>query len=452
MENPMPNALVAELTTPVPRYTSYPTAPHFHAGIGQAQYEAWLAELPADARISLYLHLPFCDRLCWFCGCHTKQVNRYAPIAHYLQALHDEISRIGALVGQRPVTAIHWGGGSPSMLAADDIASVTALLRRSFNVTETVEFSVELDPSDMEPAKFDAWAAAGLTRASIGVQDFDPQVQAAINRLQSFDQTRTVVEAMRSRGVASINIDMLYGLPHQTVAGAIDTARQVVSLQPERIALFGYAHVPWIKKHQSMIDDKVLPDSQQRFAQATAAADVLRAAGYVNIGFDHFALPHDAMALAAAAGTLQRNFQGYTVDAHDALIGLGASAIGRLPQGYVQNIVATGEYERHALAGTGTVARGLAFTADDKLRGHAIERLMCDFRLSFAELRQRFGAAAEPVICEAVTFAMEDTKGLATLQPGTLVITDAGRPFVRTVASTFDAYLAQDSARYSKAI
>ena len=448
----MSNALVAELTRPVPRYTSYPTAPHFHAGINQGQYETWLGDLPPDARISLYLHLPFCDRLCWFCGCHTKQINRYAPVARYLQALYAEIAHIGALVGQRPVTAIHWGGGSPSLLAAPDIAAVTALLHRSFHLADTIEFSVELDPSDMDAAKFDAWATAGLSRASIGVQDFNPQVQAAINRLQSFDQTRAVVEAMRSRGVASINIDMLYGLPLQTVAGAVDTARQVVSLQPDRIALFGYAHVPWIKKHQSMIDDNTLPDSQQRFAQATAAADVLREAGYVNIGFDHFALPHDGMALAAQAGTLQRNFQGYTVDRHDALIGLGASAIGRLPQGYIQNVVATGEYERLALSGAGTVARGLAFTADDKLRGHAIERLMCDFRLSFAELRQHFGVAAEPVICEAVTFAMEDTRGLVSLHPGTLVVTEAGRPFVRTVAAKFDAYLAQDSARYSKAI
>ena len=448
----MSNALVAELTRPVPRYTSYPTAPHFHAGIGQAQYETWLGELPADARISLYLHLPFCDRLCWFCGCHTKQVNRYEPVARYLQALSAEIARIGALVGNRPVTAIHWGGGSPSMLAASDIAAVTALLRRSFRFSDAIEFSVELDPSDMEPDKFDAWAEAGLTRASIGVQDFDPAVQTAINRQQTFEQTSIVVAAMRSRGVRSINIDMLYGLPHQTVAGAVETARQVVALRPERIALFGYAHVPWIKKHQTMIDAAALPDNQQRFTQASAAAGVLQAAGYVNVGFDHFALPHDSMALAAEAGTLHRNFQGYTVDHHDALLGLGASAIGRLPQGYVQNIVATGDYQRHALAGEGIVARGIALTEDDRIRGHAIERLMCDFRLSFADLRQRFGPAAGQVICEAVTFAMEDTRGLARLHPGALVISEAGRPFVRNVAATFDAYLAQDTARYSKAI
>ncbi|MGV8954426.1 MAG: oxygen-independent coproporphyrinogen III oxidase [Cypionkella sp.] len=448
----MTNALVATLTQAVPRYTSYPTAPHFHAGIDQRQYEGWLGELPAEARVSLYLHLPFCDRLCWFCGCHTKQINRYAPVTQYLSALSAEIAHIGALVGDRPVTAVHWGGGSPSMLSAPDIAAVTALLRRSFNVTDTAEFSVELDPNDMDATKFDAWAAAGLTRASIGVQDFDPRVQQAINREQSFAQTKTVVDAMRSRGVTSINIDMLYGLPHQTITGAADTARQVASLQPDRVALFGYAHVPWIKKHQSMIDTATLPDNQARFAQATVAADVLRANGYVNIGFDHFALPHDAMALAAEAGTLHRNFQGYTVDQHDALIGLGASAIGRLPQGFVQNVVATGDYQRRALACDGTIARGLALTPEDILRGHAIERLMCDFELDFAALRRQFGAAAEPVICQAVTFAMEDTLGLATLRPGALVMTKAGRPFVRNVAAQFDAYLADDTARYSKAV
>ena len=448
----MPNTLAADLTKPVPRYTSYPTAPHFHAGIDQQQYEGWLAELAPDARISLYLHLPFCDRLCWFCGCHTKQINRYAPVTQYLAALKAEIVRIGAIVGDRPVTAIHWGGGSPSLLAADDIAMVTALLRSVFNVTTTAEFSVELDPSDMEDAKFDAWAAAGLTRASIGVQDFDPKVQVAINRLQTFEQTKVVVEAMRSRGVGSVNIDMLYGLPYQTIDGAADTARQVISLRPDRVALFGYAHVPWIKKHQTMIEDASLPDTEARFAQANAAAEILRAAGYVSIGFDHFALPHDSMAISAADGTLQRNFQGYTVDQHEALIGLGASAIGRLPQGYVQNVVATGDYQRRALAGEGIVARGIALTDDDRLRGYAIERLMCDFQVDFNALRQRFGAAAEPVICEAVALAMEDQNGFITMRPGVMEVTTLGRPFVRTFAARFDAYLAQDTARYSKAV
>jgi oxygen-independent coproporphyrinogen-3 oxidase len=448
----MTDTLATKLATPVPRYTSYPTAPHFHAGVDQATYEGWLAQLPGDARLSLYLHLPFCDRLCWFCGCHTKQVNRYNPVTQYLKALYVEIDRIGAAAGSRPVTALHWGGGSPSLLHGDDVEAVAARLRAAFNVTADAEFSVELDPSDMDASKFDGWAAAGMTRASIGVQDFDPRVQEAINRIQSFEHTRFVVDNVRQRGVDSVNIDMLYGLPFQTIAGATETASLVASLRPDRVALFGYAHVPWIKKHQTMIDETALPGAEERFAQARAAAAVLRDAGYVSIGFDHFALPHDSMALASAAGTLQRNFQGYTVDQHDALIGLGASAIGRLPQGYIQNVVATHDYQRRSLAGEGTVARGVAFTPDDVMRGHVIERVMCDFTLDFKDLRNRFGAAAEPVIASAIAFAIADNDGLVSLLPGIMTVTDAGRPFVRNVAAIFDAYLPQDTARYSRAI
>lgn len=448
----MTEDLATKLNKPVPRYTSYPTAPHFHAGVGQAQYESWLRELPDDARISLYLHLPFCDRLCWFCGCHTKQVNRYSPITAYLEALAAEIARIGALVGARPVTAVHWGGGSPSLLEPDDIARTSQMLRDAFTFAPAVEFSVELDPNDMSDDKYAAWAAAGLTRASIGVQDFDPQVQAAINRIQTYEQTRHVVERVRAVGVRSLNIDMLYGLPHQTVAGAGETARQVASLRPERVALFGYAHVPWMKKHQSMIDEQALPDPLERFRQSQAAAAELMAQGYERVGFDHFALSHDSLAIACRSGRLHRNFQGYTADQHDALIGLGASAIGRLPQGYVQNTVSTHEYQRLALEGLGVIARGVGLTRDDCVRGYAIERLLCDFHLDFAELRARFGADAEPVVEDAVAVALNDEHGIARLVPGRLEVTDRGRAFARSVAAGLDAYLQTGAARYSQAV
>lgn len=448
----MTEELAAKLSQPVPRYTSYPTAPHFHAGVDQRQYEEWLQALPAGSRISLYLHLPFCDRLCWFCGCHTKQTNRYAPITAYLEALAAEARRIGALVGGRQVTAVHWGGGSPSLLEPDDIAATSSMLREAFAFADEVEFSVELDPNDMAEEKYGAWAAAGLTRASIGVQDFNPQVQAAINRIQTYEQTRHVVESVRAVGVRSLNIDMLYGLPHQTVAGAADTARQVASLRPERVALFGYAHVPWMKKHQGMIDEKTLPDATQRYLQSQAATAELLASGYERVGFDHFALPHDRLAIARRTGKLRRNFQGYTADQHDALIGLGASAIGRLPQGYVQNVVSTHEYQRRALAGAGVIDRGVALTRDDHVRAHAIERLLCDFVLDFAALRSSFGADANPVVEDAVAIALNDENGLVRLLPGRLEVTDIGRPFVRTVAAGLDAYLQVGSARYSKAV
>ena len=448
----MTEHLATRLTKPVPRYTSYPTAPHFHAGIGPDTYDAWLAGLPEGARLSLYLHLPFCDRLCWFCGCHTRQVNRYAPVAAYLDALETEIDRIGARVSQGQVTAVHWGGGSPSLLPADDIVRMAQILRRAFVFAEAVEFSVELDPNDMAADRYAAWAEAGMTRASIGVQDFDPTVQAAINRIQTFEQTRSVVEAVRAVGVTSLNIDMLYGLPHQTVAGAAETARQVASLLPERVALFGYAHVPWMKKHQTMIEEAALPGALERYRQSEAAAAILLEAGYDRIGFDHFALPGDRLALASRSGRLHRNFQGYTADEHDALIGLGASAIGRLPQGYVQNVVATGEYQRRVQAGQGATDRGIALGPDDLVRGFAIERLLCDFRLDFAQLRNRFPGGAEAVIEDAVAMALGDDLGLVRLLPGSLELTDAGRPFVRTVAAGLDAYLDTGTARYSRAV
>lgn len=448
----MSEELATKFTKPVPRYTSYPTAPHFHAGIGQRQYETWLRELPETARISLYLHLPFCDRLCWFCGCHTKQTNRYGPITAYLDALACEIRNIGAITKRRPVTAVHWGGGSPSLMSAEDIVKTSQTLRAAFNFSDDVEFSVELDPNDMSEEKYGAWATAGMTRASIGVQDFDPQVQAAINRIQTVDQTRLVVEGVRAVGVKSLNIDMLYGLPHQTVAGAKETARQVAAMRPERIALFGYAHVPWMKKHQNMIDEKSLPDALERFRQSHAAADELMANGYERVGFDHFALPTDRLAIASRTGTLHRNFQGYTVDHHDALIGLGASAIGRLPQGHVQNVIATHEYQRRAISGEGILDRGVAFTPDDLVRGEAIERLLCDFELDFAKLQSQFGAGADPVIEDAIAAGLRDEFGLCTLVPGKLQITETGRPFVRTIAAQLDAYLDQGSARYSKAV
>ncbi|MFD2647071.1 oxygen-independent coproporphyrinogen III oxidase [Devosia albogilva] len=443
---------MSRLLKPVPRYTSYPTAPHFHKGIGPEQYFGWLAALPPDAHVSLYLHLPFCDRLCWFCGCHTKQVNRYDPIAVYLEALTTEIRTIGAIVGERPVTAVHWGGGSPSMMTPEDIVAVNQCLRTAFRLTPDAEFSVELDPNDMDEERFDAWSFAGMTRASIGVQDFDPKVQQAINRIQTFEHTKGVVDAVHKRGVKSVNIDMLYGLPHQTEAGAVETARQVRSLGPNRVALFGYAHVPWMKKHQTMIDENYLPDAAERFRQSLAAAAVFTDGGYDRIGFDHFAMPDDSMAIAARTGTLARNFQGYTADRHDALIGLGASAIGRLPQGYVQNVVATHEYQRRILAGEGALERGVGLSEDDRVRGYAIERLMCQFELDFSDLRHRFGAAAEPVIEDAISFAGDDPDELAYLLPGRLMVSDKGRPFVRTVAASLDAYLAEDKARYSKAV
>ncbi|WP_136656507.1 oxygen-independent coproporphyrinogen III oxidase [Nitratireductor sp. XY-223] len=450
----MHDILIEKLKRPTPRYTSYPTAPHFRGDFDDATYRAWLKALPRGSSVSLYVHIPFCDRLCWFCGCTTKQTRQYKPIERYLQSLYKEISTVGGLMGElTEVTALHLGGGSPTMLEPADFAALRSAIDMHFDVSPNAEISIEMDPNDLNEEKYDAMAEFGVTRASLGVQDFDPKVQAAINRPQTFRQTRTVVEVMRARGVASVNLDMLYGLPHQSLATIDDTVAKVRSLKPDRVALFGYAHVPWMKKHQTMIDESVLPDVGERFAQASRAAELLTENGYRRIGMDHFARRHDALSRAESDGSLSRNFQGYTTDDADALIGLGASSIGRLPQGYVQNTPSTHDYQRRvdAEGGLATV-RGLELSQDDTMRGWLIERLMCDFGFSGDELRSRFGQPAETVLEEADALVKSDGHDLFVKDAGAYRVTETGRPYVRTIAAEFDRYLRKGTARHSVSV
>lgn len=299
----------------VPRYTSYPTTPHFHAGVDPVVARGWLDGLEGDDEISLYLHIPYCDRLCWFCACHTKQTRHYAPVATFLRSLHREIETVGGLVsGRGRVRAVHFGGGSPTMLKPDDILMLGTALRDRFDFLDDASLSVEIDPNDMDEGRLDAFAAIGMTRASLGVQDFDPKVQKAINREQSFALTKSIVDAVRARGVRSVNLDLLYGLPHQTCESVAATVTQALTLAPDRLALFGYAYVPWFKKHQTMIDEAWLPDSAARLGQSQLAARMIVDAGYQALGLDHFAKPQDALAVAARGGRIRRNFQGYTED------------------------------------------------------------------------------------------------------------------------------------------
>ena len=444
--------LIERYSQPVPRYTSYPTAPHFHAGITPQTYARWLAELPQDATISLYLHIPYCDRLCWFCGCHTKHTLRYEPVADYLKALNAEIDWVSRqLDGRGRVTAIHLGGGSPTLLTPDDLLALKHRLAGAFRIDAAAQISIEIDPNDLDDGRYDAMAAFGLNRASLGVQDFDPVVQKAINRLQSFEQTKSVVDAMRSRGVASVNLDLLYGLPFQTEEGLSRTVEAALSLDPDRVALFGYAHVPWMKSHQKMIPATALPGLDARFAQTQRAASLLTDASLQPIGFDHFAKPGDSLAIASRNGTLRRNFQGYTDDAADALIGLGASSIGQLPQGYVQNITATGEYSKAVLSGGTATAKGFALTPDDRLRARAIETLLCHFRLSASDL-EGFGADGQALMVEAEAIAAADEDGLVTMANDVFAVTDRGKPFVRVIAARFDRYFGTGTARHSVAV
>ncbi|AHK01449.1 MULTISPECIES: oxygen-independent coproporphyrinogen III oxidase [Rhizobium/Agrobacterium group] len=449
----MNTELLRKYSGAVPRYTSYPTAPHFHEGIDNGTYRRWLGELGHRNRISLYLHIPYCDRLCWFCACHTKHTLKYEPIAVYLEALKREIAAVGSLVSpDAVVSAVHFGGGSPTMLRPEDMVGLMDCLRRHFTFGLAPEISVEMDPNDLDESRYDALAVIGMTRASLGVQDFDDKVQKTINRIQTFEQTESVVDAVRARGVHSVNCDILYGLPFQTCETLQQTVDQIISLDPDRIALFGYAHVPWMKKHQSLIPEQALPDIAERYRQMTMAAEMLSKAGYRAIGIDHFAKPADTLSRAVETGELRRNFQGYTTDTADALIGLGASAIGRLPQGYVQNMVATGEYQRMVGEGGFAVLKGIELSEEDHLRSYVIERLMCDFSLDLGDLKRRFGKASHSVSMEAQLFAGGDRDGVVRMDGDVFAVTEAGKPFVRHIAATFDAYLGSGRGRHSVAV
>jgi oxygen-independent coproporphyrinogen-3 oxidase len=445
--------LLSRYAAPVPRYTSYPTAPHFHAGVGSDDYAQWLSQETGPEPLSLYLHIPFCDRLCWYCGCHTKQTLRYEPVAAYVDALLDEIALTAAqLPGRKTVGAIHFGGGSPTILSAADLLRLRQALSRHFDIQPGAEISVEIDPGYVDEGKLAAWRDFGMTRASVGVQDFDPAVQAAINRPQSFEQTQKVVGLLRQFGVGGINLDVVYGLPYQTAESLRQTLDLALSMAPDRFAIFGYAHVPWMKKHQTLIDEQTLAGVEDRYAMLKQIGTQLTQAGYLPVGIDHFARPGDSLAKALEERAVRRNFQGYTADRAASLIGFGASAIGRIGGGYAQNIQATGAYIRCVREGRLPIAKGFALTDVDRAVGDAIEALMCSYGFSVETLARRYGQAAEGVQIDAARIHQQDRDGFIRFDGDRFEILPAGQAFVRTFASRFDRYFGEGAARHSVAV
>jgi oxygen-independent coproporphyrinogen-3 oxidase len=424
----------------IPRYTSYPTAPNFSADIGEAQYRRWLASLPA-ADASLYLHIPFCKAMCWYCGCHTTVAAREAPVLRYLDCLRKEIELV-ARYGRDllSIRQVHFGGGTPTLIPAKQLQLTMDVLRAHFRVTEDAEVAIEIDPRIFSPEMAVTLGACGFNRASIGVQSLDLDVQRAINRIQSFEVTKSTVQLLRLNNVRAINFDLIYGLPNQSLQSCLDTVEQALSLRPDRLAVFGYAHVPSLKPHQRRIEGAALPDSEMRFAQSRAIAEALVRAGYVEIGLDHFALPGDPLAKAAADGQLHRNFQGYTTDGAEVLIGLGASAIGRMPQGFVQNEVRIPQYQRLINECRLPIARGYRFIGEDQLRGAIIERLMCDHRVDLGAVCEGFGADPAELLATAPLEPLI-ADGLLERNGASLSVTPHARPLVRSIAAAFDAHL-----------
>jgi oxygen-independent coproporphyrinogen-3 oxidase len=437
----------------LPRYTSYPTAPQFSDATGHEVYGEWLTSLPAGTSTSLYLHVPFCRSMCWYCGCHTTITQRDAPIIDYLDILRREIELVtDHLSNPLAVRHVHFGGGTPTIMEPSELLGLMALMRRKFSFDGETEVAVEIDPRTLTKTMTKALGEAGVTRASLGVQSFDPVVQRAINRIQSFEQTARATNGLREAGVRGINFDLIYGLPHQTVESCIDTVRKSIELRPERFSVFGYAHIPTFKKHQRKIDEAALPDGAARYEQAEAIAEALVEAGYRRIGLDHYALPDDTMVKAQLDGVLHRNFQGYTTDPSDVLIGFGASAIGRLTQGYAQNEVVLGRYAERISRGELATAKGYALTADDRLRADLIERVMCDFKVDVAEVCGRHGTAPETIMQSIPRLRMLEGDGVIRLDGNVLSVNDDTRFLVRSVASVFDAYLGQSGRTHSRAV
>jgi oxygen-independent coproporphyrinogen-3 oxidase len=450
----MTSALEKYATSSVPRYTSYPTAPHFVSEFPESVYRGWLAQLDQDEPISLYLHVPFCKQMCWYCGCNMKLASRYEPVATYFQHLLDEVDMVAdAMPGRMPVAHLHFGGGTPTVLDPEDLATLMALIADRFRLVENAELAIESDPRTLTDAMVDKIGAIGFTRASFGVQEFDPKVQEAINRIQPPEMVENAMDRFRSVGVNKLNFDLIYGLPYQTAEDLRRTVEQCVEMKPDRVALFGYAHVPWVASNQKMIPTESLPNPAQRAEQAKAAADALVKGGYVRIGIDHFALPGDTLAVAAQTGELHRNFQGYTPDASPTLIGLGATSIGRTPSGYVQNISETGAYMRAVAAGKLPIARGHAFKGEDELRAYVIERIMCDGKVDLAKAGKTFGVADDWYANECEPIAQLQTDGVVNWDDkGVLTLTAAGQPLARVVAAVFDTYLRNSSVRHSIAV
>jgi oxygen-independent coproporphyrinogen-3 oxidase len=437
----------------LPRYTSYPSAPHFDTGVDEAAFRGWLAALDPDPAASIYLHIPFCAAMCWYCGCHTTVAKSAEPVARYARLLAREIDLVADAVPHRlRVSHIHLGGGTPNLLAAADLQRLSDRIADRFALRPETEIAAEIDPRTLDPEMPRTLAAAGVTRASIGVQDFDPRVQAAIHRHQPFAMTRQTVDALRDHGIGSINLDLMYGLPHQTTASIARTADQALALEPDRVALFGYAHVPWLKPHQRRIADDTLPQAAARAALYATASAALLAAGYHAIGIDHFARPTDALSRAATSGTLHRNFQGYTTDDAPVLLGFGASAIGSLPHGYVQNTTAISAWRDTIAAGRLATRRGHALSADDRLRRGIIERLMCDLQVDVGAECARHGVSLHRLAAELDAVDRLVGYGLGWRDGAWIGVSDDARPLVRALCAVFDRYLVPDAVRHAPII
>lgn len=426
----------------LPRYTSYPTVPHFGDNIDSESVLTWMSDIPVDAPLSLYFHIPFCKKLCWYCGCNTKATQRYERLENYLTHLKNEVSLVANRLGEkRQVSHIHFGGGSPSFLHPDDFEDLMHHVHNHFTILPIAEIAIELDPRETSEAKIAMYAQCGVTRASLGVQDFNSKVQQAINRVQPFHQVFKNVGLLRQYGINEISFDLLYGLPHQTTKTIHETITLAAALRPDRIALFGYAHVPWMKKHMRLIDETKLPGALERLEQFDEARKELQSHGYQDIGLDHFVKPTDSLAYAHKTKCLRRNFQGYTNDSTAHLIGFGPSAISAFDGGYCQNIPDERAYSDAISKQRLPVVKGIKLSKNDKMRRNIIEKIMCYGKISLNTIVAEYQLEPhyfEPEI-EALTALALD--GLVSVEDGLITINPDAPQASRLIAAVFDTYL-----------
>ncbi len=436
---------------PVPRYTSYPTVPNFSKKFALDKVSTWMENTAPGVPVSLYFHVPFCKKMCWYCGCNTKATEQYSPVKSYLAYLYREVAQVSQRQGKRlAVSHIHFGGGSPSYINPDDFIALVDHVRRHFDVTPNAEIAIELDPRETSEAKIAAYANAGVTRASLGVQDFNKTVQKAINRVQPFHMVYDAVETLRAYGIEAISFDLLYGLPYQTAETVSESASLAALMKPDRIALFGYAHVPWMKKHMRLIDEEKLPDASQRLKQFDAARKTLSDRGYLEIGLDHFVRSGDGLATAHRSGRLRRNFQGYTADSANTLIGFGPSAISSFAEGYCQNTPDLRTYVEHIKTGKPAALKGIELTDDDRLRRDIISRLMCYGAVNLSDITANYegGKVNFDAELDRLTGLVKD--GLVFVEGSKITINKNASQACRPAAAAFDIYLQPKQQRHAQ--
>ncbi len=453
-------ALLKKYDKAGPRYTSYPTAPYFHEGVTDSVYLKHIEQdnqSIANRDISLYFHIPFCDTLCYFCGCNMMVSRNQNKINEYLGYLEKEIKLLKrTLDPSRKVIQMHWGGGTPTHLSPEQIRKLGAAIRKSFEFQPNAEISVEIDPRELTRAHMEALVEVGFNRCSMGIQDFDPKVQLAVNRIQPLSITQSALDWARELGFTSINLDLMYGLPHQTVESFADTIQKALAMNPDRFAVFNYAHLPSMIKHQQLIQEDWLPGVDQKLELLKLSIEKFTGAGYIYIGMDHFSKPDDELTIAMLNGTLYRNFQGYSTHAGINLLGLGITSISMLSDLYVQNHKKLEDYYKCLDQNRLPTMRGVVVNTDDQLRREVITELMCNFRLRKEDFEIKYQIKFDHYFHEALENLVSfEQDGLIQLEAGQLTVTEAGRLLIRNIVMNFDAYLMQkqdEKPRFSRTV